>query len=358
MYWENRRNIKSIILSTLICLFILFCNNQSVFADSDIEKSNPTEQTKNDVGFTVEIEKTNTQIDESKSFFFIRTKPNEQQQLKVKIRSTNVAPVTVTVAVKEGYTNQNGAIDYDGTSYKKDDTLVNSVEKLSAIAPQEVTVENYETKEVTLTITPPKESYDGVKLGAICVMKKEKKEKKAAIQSTFGYRVGLVLSEKEDRYDDGSSLNLLSTKATVEQGKRVIQAQLQNPEAKVLKNLTVKTTFRKKGEKEVLKSRELSNIRMAPNSQFSFMTDWGVDAIEPGKYVLSVDATSGKNKWNWEEEITIGEKQAKQINKEATYTLTYPKWVPWVALLVIVASLCTVFYLVFRRRQWREGDSD
>lgn len=343
---------KSLVL--LLLLLPLVFSKAAYAEESQIKQEEIPENTEQgDVGFTVETELPATQVDQSKSFYFSKVNPGEEQTIVLKVRSTSPKEKKVKIYVKEAYTNSNGNVDYDGSTYTRDETLKNSLEELAVVSPKEVTVKGLETKEIKIKITPPAESFDGVKVAAICVMNAESDEEEAGIGSSFGYRVGLVITEDEDvTYDDGSSLNLLQVKPTVHQGKRVIQATLQNPEPKILKNLTVETKLREKGSNEVLRKRTTNDMRMAPNSQFDFATNWGLDPIRSGTYVLSVKASSGEHSWSWDKEFTIGEEQAQKINEEASYTITYPKWVPLVVILLGVLTICAIGALYVRRKKW------
>lgn len=183
-------------------------------------------------------------------------------------------------------------------------------------------------------------------------MNADSSETKEGLRSTFGYRIGLLVTEDSERYDDGSSLNLLDVKPTVHQGKRVIQARLQNPEAKILTDLTVETKLYKKGSREILKKRTANNMRMAPNSQFDFATNWGIDPIKSGAYTLAIKAKSGTNTWEWKRDFSVGEKQATKINEEASFTITYQGWVPLVVILIGLTSIILIGCLYVRSKKW------
>ncbi|MEO1769224.1 DUF916 and DUF3324 domain-containing protein [Candidatus Enterococcus ferrettii] len=351
---DSYRWVKGLPAFFLFFISLLFFSCPA-FGQEEQVVTDPTDETKsveNDVGFTVEPVLPGTQVDESKGYYYIRTKPSEPQELTLRIRSTNKQPAKVIIYVKDAYTNQNGAIDYDSTNYTRDKTLVQSLEEITEVSEKEVTVENYESKEVTIKVTPPEVSFEGVKGGAVCVMNAESKEEKEGLRSSFGYRIGLLVTESADTFDDGGSLNLVNVRPEIHQGKRVIQARLQNPEAKVLKELTVKATLRKKGETAVLRQREATGMRMAPNSQFDFAVNWGIDPIKPGTYCLKVQASSGENTWDWEKEFTIGEKEAKKLNEEASYTLTYPQWIPLVVVVLAFLTIGNLGMLYLRRKKW------
>lgn len=350
-----KKDVFSLIRRSLCCLLLIsgcVFHSSYGYADETKNTSVKEEQPENDVGFAVEPVKTATQIDSQKGFYFIKVEPDKPQELTIKIRSTNVKPAKVNIYVKNAHTNQNGVIDYDNDEYRRDSTLKNSIEEITSISESTVTVENYEEKVVTLTVTPPKETFEGVKGGTICIMKADSSEAAEGLSSTFGYRIGLLVTEDSEVYDDGSSLNLLKVQPTVHQGKRVIQARMKNPEAKVLDDLTIETKLYKKGSREILKKRTANTMRMAPNSQFDFATNWGIDPIKSGTYTLHVRAQSGDHTWEWKKDFTVGEKQAKKINEEASFTITYQEWVPLVVILIGVASVILIGCLYVRRKKW------
>ncbi|EOH93739.1 DUF916 and DUF3324 domain-containing protein [Enterococcus pallens] len=369
----SKRNVKNLFIINCLLLSLILSmlfSAEMVHGDESETSQEPqigkkqvpepsNEQNKGmEVGFTVEAVKTDTQVDESKGFFFVKVLPGQEQQLTLKIKSTSEEERKVTIKIRDAFTNQNGEIDYDGAEYQRDESLKNSMEEITSVSEETVSVKNKEEKEIIITVKPPKESFDGVKVAAIVVMNAEDtEEQQKGLSSNYGYRLGLVITEEEEvDYSDGSSLNLLQVKPTVHQGKRVIQARLQNPEPKILDSLTVETKLRKKGDKEVLRKRTTNDMRMAPNSQFDFATNWGLDPIEAGTYVLSIKADSGENTWSWEEEFTIGEKEAKKINEEATYTITYPSWVPIVVLLIGTTTLANIGSLYVRRKKWTKEE--
>ena len=357
---ERKKSEFSILMFLFFLLVLLFhcfffseiAHGESQLGGQAIEQ----EKAKNEVGFTVQPVLPDNQIDSSKGFYFIPVKAEEETKLTLKVKSTMKEARTVRISIEDAYTNQNGQIDYEGLNKKQDTSLKDPLSKITDVSSKEITVKNHEIKEVTLTIKTPKEQFDGVKAAAVCIKKVDSEKEQKGIGTTYGYRVGLVITEQEDiDYNSGTSLNLLKVKPTVHQGKRVIQTSLQNPEPKILDDLTVQTKLRKKGSKEVLRKRTTNDMRMAPNSQFDFATNWGVDPIKPGTYVLSVKATSKEKSWNWSKEFTIGEEQAKKINEEASYTLTYPKWIPIVVILLGILTITIIGCLYLRRKKWTEA---
>lgn len=365
---KNKKYLKQSIFLTLSLLLLMTASLafvKPVHAEQSTEQSqkgsikreNPAispkgESKQEGMGFAIEPVQPSTQLDTSKGYYYLGVKPGEKQTLTLRVRSTQKEPVTVKLYVKDAYTNGSGNIDYDGTSYKRDKTLKDSIEEITTVPVKEVTVKELETKELTIEVAPPQESFAGIKAGAICVMKKEAKKNKNGVSTEVGYRLGLVLTEKGGDYANSKTMKFLKVKPAVHLGKRTIQSTFQNPEPKMLTDLTISTTLRKKGSREVLRSRKTEGMRMAPNSQFDFSTVWGIDPIKPGTYQLTVKATSKEESWSWIKEFTISNSQAKKMNEEANYTITYPNWVPMVVLLLGILTLIIIGSLYVRRNNW------
>lgn len=356
--WKKRK--KNSFSWHFFFLLVLLIPNiyfpQKAYAEPEIQgKEIEQKKPKNEVGFTVEPILTDEQIDPSKGYYFIPVVPGEETTLKLNVKSTIKEPRTVNISVEDAYTNQNGQIDYNGTNVKRDKSLKNSLSEITNVSDKEITVKELETKTITITVNSPSKHFDGVKVAAICVTKKDSKNEETGINTSYGYRVGIMITEDKDiDYNNSETLNLLNVIPTVHQGKRVIQSTFQNPEPKILNNLTVETKLRKKGSNEVLRKRTTSDMRMAPNSQFDFATNWGIDPIKPGTYILSIKAASNEKEWTWEREFTIGDKEAKKINEEASLTITYPSWVPVVVILLGIATLVNIGLLYVRRKKWTE----
>ena len=358
---KKKKNYVLRFFFTLSIILGLFLGNPAVSKaegneigtkQSDIKTSE--KDTSNDVGFSIEPVLPSNQVDQSKGFYYLKVKPGDEQEVILNVKSTKKEAAKLKIYIKDAYTNPNGFIDYDGKNYHRDKTLKQSVEDITSLSHKKITVKNFESKEVKIKIKVPGKEFDGIKAAAVCVMSDNniKESKKQGLSSSYGYRLGLIVTEEDEEYEKGKSLKLLRVKPTIHSGKRVIQARFQNPEPQILGDLTVKTKLRKKGNSEVLRSRTTNNMRMAPNSQFDFATNWGLDPLRPGTYVLSIRANSNGKSWKWEKEFTIGNKEAKKINEEASYTLTYPNWTPIVVVLLGIITLVLFGLLYMRRKKW------
>lgn len=301
-------------------------------------------------GYTVSAELNGKQIDPDTSYFYIQTTPNEEQQLKVKVQSTQKAPTKVKVYTTNAFTGDNGTIEYTEDAKLLDPSLTEPMSSILEVETPSITVENYEEKEAVFKLKPPAENYSGVKMGVL-VFELDDGDSKAAVANKFAYRIGVVTSENGDDYRDSKTLNLLDAKSTLHIGKKVVLATLQNTEPKVLDNLEIVAEVKEKGSKSVLKKKKVENYTMAPNSRFDFKIDWGTSAVRAGTYMLVMNANNGYSEWKFEKEFTITGEQAKKMNEESSFKIITPTWIKVVATLSGILTAGIVISLLLRRKK-------
>ncbi|WP_339099535.1 hypothetical protein IGL98_003055 [Enterococcus sp. DIV0840] len=275
----KKNNYIAVLLLMGLC-FILFPNRAHA-ADN--------------LGYTVSAVPSSKQIDFEQSYFYLQTTPGEKQQLKVKVKSTQKEPVKIKIYPTDAYTGEKGTIEYTEDSKLLDETLKEPVSSLVKVETPTITVENFEEKEVTIQLTPPKESYSGVKMGVLVFELDDSGEKKSMVKNKFSFRLGLVISETGDDYRDSKSLNLLEAKSTLRRGKKMVLATLQNPEPKVLSDLEIQAEVKEKESNKIIKKETVKGYKMSPNSRFDFEMDWGTATIKGGTYVLNMTVTNGYN---------------------------------------------------------------
>ena len=166
------------------------------------------------LGYSVSAVLNGKQIDPEKSYFYIQTVPGEEQMLKVKVKSTQKEAVKLKVYTTNAFTGNNGTIEYTENKNMLDITLKQPVSSIVKVETPGLTVENYEEKEIVFHLTPPKENYDGVKMGAL-VFEVDDSENEDTVSSKFAYRIGIMTSETGDDYKDSKTLNLLEAKSTI-----------------------------------------------------------------------------------------------------------------------------------------------
>ncbi|OEG16533.1 hypothetical protein BCR23_06280 [Enterococcus quebecensis] len=333
-------------LVLFICLPLFISPIHSIAAEKETDP----------LGFVVQAIRPDTQIETNKSYFFIETKPQETQVLKVKVKSTQKDPLKINIFVANGTTGSTGNIEYDKPTKELDESLKHPLTEFVHVEAPEITLENFEEKIVELSVTPPKDSYEGIKLGAVVFqsVEEEEKTKKQTISSKYQYKIGLITTETGEEYENAKNLQLASAKLGLKLGRKQVSAVIHNPEPKIADNLKIEATVSKKGSKNILKKQTVDNARMAPNSTYEFSVDWGIDAIDPGEYTLNVHAQNNEEDWKWEKDFSVSAEKAKKMNEETVFKVESPDWLPYVVILAIGSFILVVVILTIRNKRWKK----
>ncbi|MBO0439138.1 DUF916 and DUF3324 domain-containing protein [Candidatus Enterococcus ikei] len=306
------------------------------------------------LGYTVSIVQPKTQIDPEKSYFYVKTTPGEAQTLEVRVRSTKKEPVHLNIYGSNAITGDGGTIEYAKDVSKIDKTLKEPLTSLITVETPEITVENFEEKIIHVKLTPPKESYQGVKMGALIFSLDKGSEKKSGVTTEFSYRIGVIASSSGDEFNNAQTLKLISTKAAMKRGKKMVIANLQNPEPRILENLTIEATMVEKGSEKKIKKITVQNYKLAPNSNFDFELDWGIAQLPSGDYTLKLTASNDLQEWNLSKDFTISNQQAKQINEASVFKIITPTWIKIIAAIFIGYFIAITSIMIFRRMRWEK----
>ncbi|EOH90797.1 DUF916 and DUF3324 domain-containing protein [Enterococcus pallens] len=347
---RHMKTIKTLVLGCILLIGSCLFAATSSYAEKEPQGG---------AGYTVESIIPENQVDKKYTFFYLKTTPEQPQTIEVKVKSTQKDPVTVKVAVHDAVSSSIGEIDYAQPKPKLDKSLTNPITSFVKVKDdvKEVTVENFEEKIVAFEITPPKDTYPGVKLGSIRFLREaeESESDQTGLVPEFARVIAVMLTEDEEAFDHGAELHLKNVGLTLFNGRKIIAANIQNDQPKVLQEMTITGKVTRKGEKEVLAEQEQSNFAVAPNSNFDFQLPLGIERFTPGTYVFTGEATGDGRTWKWDEEFTVGQKQADKVNEETVFKVVVPAWVPWTAAGLLAALIGLVAYLVRRQHQWLEG---
>ncbi|WP_438732134.1 DUF916 and DUF3324 domain-containing protein [Enterococcus sp. AZ128] len=333
--------------------FLLFCISLCfpLFAQAEEESQGPA-------GYTVESVLPENQFDKRRTFFYLKMEPSQKQTIQVKVISTQKEPVTVHVAVHDAVSSSVGAIDYAQDKPKLDNSLKQPITSFVNVKDnvKEVTVKNYEEKIVDFEINMPKDAFSGVKLGSVRFLRKadDKDKKKTGLVPEYARVIALMLTEDEETFNHGADLHLKKVDVTVSHGRKVVAANIQNNQPKVLQDMKINGVIKKKGEKKTFVKHEMEKFSVAPNSNFDFEIPLGLERFLPGTYVFTGTATGDGRTWKWEEEFTIGKDQADKVNEETVYKILVPSWVPWAGAALVIALIGLIGYLIRRQKQWQE----
>lgn len=240
--------------------------------------------------FSVEPVIPENQKDTSHSYFDLTMKPSEKQTLKVHMRNDTDNEVTVLPSVHAATTNINGVVEYGESNTKLDKTSKYNIEEIVKPAVNEVKIPANGSKDLELMVEMPKDGFDGILAGGITLKekedtaetKKEKTQQGLAIENKYAYVVAVVLQETDVKID--SELKLNKVEPNQVNARNVINATLQNTQAKYMNQLSVDTKITKKGESDVLYSSKKEEMQMAPNTSFAYPVSLNGEKLKAGDY--------------------------------------------------------------------------
>lgn len=346
----NVQNKVNKLLFIIVTIFLL------VSVSTQVQAADKKDVNENKgLGFTVSPVFNQNQIERNSSLFYVKTTPGEEQTVEVNIRSTQKSPVVIKINMFDAFTSYLGTIQYEAPKKIKnrDETLKNSVSEVVSSEEKEVTVENFEEKTVKIKITPPKDEYQGVKMGAIEFLS-DQKEQKGAMQMKGSFQVGVILASSGDQFNDGEKLEMKEVKAQLDRGARLVTANLQNPESKTLENLKIRGTITDKKSGKKIKEREMKGVSMAPNSNFNYEMDWGLAELPAGKFHYSMNVKNDFHEWKFEKDFEISGKLASDINDESAYKILTPSWIKLVSIVQGVVLVIIIILLIVRRKKFEK----
>ena len=100
--------------------------------------------------------------------------PGAKQTVEIQLRNDTDEDITIENTVNSATTNLNGVVEYGQNGIKPDKTLRFNLKRLCGSTERNHLAEAF-PKDLPLTITMPKDSFDGVMAGGITL--KEKKER-------------------------------------------------------------------------------------------------------------------------------------------------------------------------------------
>lgn len=308
------------------------------------------------LGYAVKAVLPSTQLDTSKSYFYVQTIPGEEQTLEIKVKSTRPEPVKLKVTIEDAMTADNGEIGYRSPNDKSvifDETLKEPVSSILSIENSELTVANFEEKAVRLKVKPTKEHYKGVKIGSVSINLAEE-EGKGGVKTGFGYEIGVIFSETGEEFNNSEVLELKSVEPKLYYGKKTVLVNLQNPEPKVLENLTISASVKDKKTSNTIKEKKVQGYRMAPNSNLNFSMDWGIAALPSGIYILEMDVKNEFNNWSFKKEFQITNKQANEINSQSPFAVITPLLVQIASGILGILTIIIIVLQISRKRKWEK----
>jgi len=301
------------------------------------------------IGFEVRPILPPTQIDRDLGYYYVQTSPGKTQNIDLNISNTSDKEIELDIIVKNGITQSNGNLGYSSDLEQIDTSLKQPITELLKPENNTVKVEAGKNMDLSFTLTPPNEPYEGVKIGQIIVKPHDDKEKKG-VSEVYQYALGFVTSESGEPFNDGNQLIYGDVKPAVVNGQKVISFHLVNPEPKMIENLAVEAYVTENGKK--IKEVKINNFSFAPNSKVDFLLPWGLSNFKPGEYVYHYSAKNSYDSFNYEKKFTIRGNDAKNLNNETAFSVVTPTYLKIVLVIINVFIIVLFIFIIIRNNKW------
>ncbi|KGL44721.1 DUF916 and DUF3324 domain-containing protein [Listeria sp. SHR_NRA_18] len=322
----------------LLCLIGMYTMSAPVFAQEP--------------AFSVKAVLPENQRGEATSYFDLRMRPGQQQELEVALRNATDKDVTILVEANSAFTNGNGIVDYNATDKPVDESLKHGFGSIAEVVNQEIIVKAKTETKAKIKVKMPDVAKDGVILGGLVFSEKEAAHDAGAkLQNRFSYTIGVVLSQNDTVVKP--DLHLGEIKAAQQNYRNKITANLQNDQAVILRDLAIKAeVYRENGTKALFEQKS-EKLRMAPNSNFDYAIHTRDQPLKPGNYTLKLTATSGEDTWSWERDFKIDKATADDLNNTAL-DLDEGGWSTIGFVVAIIILLGLVMVLFWKQRQTKK----
>lgn len=301
------KRIKFILLSLGCLLFLI-----------GVPTSDQVYATEGQVGYSVQAILPENQKDPNVSYFDLQVVPGQQQELQVEIFNHENTELTVEVTPTVSSTNRNGLVVYEEQE-AMDDSLMHPLPDLMEMESNTITVPAAETEVITLRLTAPEKSFDGVILGGLHFEKvpdedTESSSEGVSIENRYAYVIGVQLSQTDEVIEP--ELNLKAIEPSLVNYRTAVIAQIQNPQPLLMGGVHISAQVFEAEGTEPIKESTMEDVSFAPNSTMDYVINWDNQYLEPGDYRLEMTAVDSEENWEWSEPFTITE-EASLLSEDA-----------------------------------------
>ncbi|MGG5302749.1 hypothetical protein IGK38_000362 [Enterococcus pernyi] len=250
------------------------------------------------------------------SYFDLTVTPNQKQTLKIRIKNNSNESTKYNLYVNTATTNQNGIIDYSITDFEKDESLKLSLKDCLTLKEQYVDVPANSEKEVSLELSIPEITFEGIALGGITV-EPTIEEGSEGINNVFTRTLAIQLAETTK--DIVPKLEGGEVIISQENLRNNVNFELRNITPTIISNVKAEISIKNEEKKTPILEQTKDQLSFSPNSKFSLMTEWNKQ-FNPGKYTYNIDLTDLKgNKWSFSKNFKIKVEVAEKLNKTSVY---------------------------------------
>lgn len=278
-------------------------------------------------------------------YYHLIGNPGETKGLQIKVYNSSIEEITVNVEVNPASTNQNGLPSYLFQEVY-DDSLLYPLNELVSIGNSQITIPSREFVVLDVGVTFPDKEWKGDILGGVRFTEESKQESTATVTHQIAYTVGILLN-----MIDGDTIENILHLNDASFGQRnyrnYVEANIQNSEAVMIKNLTTDAKIYKKNESTPIYEATTYDMRMAPNSNFNLGIPTGDQPLVAGSYILELHMTADGKEYQFQKEFSVSEQEARNLNASAVNVEANSNFALYsliVGLGIIIVLLLGLFY--------------
>ena len=301
---------------------------------------------------SVQIEPHKNAIDKKDtSSFNLKVIPNENYDLKIKVRNGSKSKTSADIFINDAYTTPEGVVAYGENDVELAESMIDPISKLVTTKEKSIDLDPEETKEILFSLKAPKKEFKGIKLGAIYVLNAvSDSEKGKMFKNRFSYTVPLMLTESEEQIKP--NLEFISLKNIQENKRNYLQIKLENTERNILSRGIFKLELFK-GEKRIA-SQSKEEMSIAPNSYLPYQMQWGDNNVVSGTYTAKFSFDTPYGMWKWDKSFDISKKEAKNMNDSAIHVTEQKSYLGYIlggSLLLFIILFMIIWYLWMKRQK-------
>ena len=321
-------------------------------------------------GFSVNPLLPENQNRDTRGFFDLMVSPGQRQELTVTISNSNNTEIAVTIQTITATTNRNGIVNYTSADVS-DETLRHSFANITTIPEETITIPANSSRQAVVILAVPEESFDGIILGSIRVLKaitEEERNAGGAIVNQYSYTVAVRLSQNAAEIETDFLLG--SVEPTLVNHRASIVAYLRNPQPKLIKNVEAVARIYPLGSDTAIFESVKNDMEFAPNSIFPFsMVDQAGYGIRAGNYLAKIQVIHEGRTWDFEHEFEILATDADNINRNSVNQTQFPNEpagqlvsglgnlpIPTWALIAIIAGALLLIAAILLGLKKRKSD--
>lgn len=312
--------------------------------------------------FTINAVQPENQIDKSVGYFDLWVDSKTKQTLEVDVFNNGDEPMEAKMLLVNGSTGNNATKQFN-VQKDIDESMQHPITDYVSLREETMVVKPKSKETVHLDVDLKDASFDGVIMGGITVVANEvdKNDKKGndgeiALDNQIAYTLAVQMRMNDKEID--SNLNYIKTDYTVVDMQPKFTSKIQNDQAVLLNNVSIKGDVRHKDSNKVVGTVNRDNGGILPNTNFDVVYDLLEDNIESGMYMVDLEITDGKDTWHWQESIDVTNELIDTATNEKVDFKDKSKSKFFMIILGILILIILILLFIILKRRKKDKDEN